>query len=535
MTAIRVNKSFARRRVFLGSMKVDSLSSSLFLLSGILTCWRSCWVSLTFIIGLLFATGDMAAGQEADTGNSLSGLAVAQAVEDVLIRVIRQAENSVVPIAMFREGGVAENSRVIGSRGFRVSDPASQPRLDAVPDAYGTGVVVSESGLILTNAHVFQSADDGAARIFIRRPGRPLWDEVRIKASDPYSDLAVLEGISPAFAKQRWRPMPLGDGEKVRKGQIVMTLGNPFALASDGEVSAGWGIISNLRRRLPPEPRSAKTPIRPSMHHLGTLIQTDAKLNLGTSGGPLLNLQGKMIGLTTSLAAIEGHETAAGYAIAVDAAFRRAVELLMEGREVEYGFMGIRPGELKLDERAAGQRGVRVQSVVNGGPAVGRILRMDVVTHIDGQQVYSLDALLLSIGRTPAHREVELRVLREGQPLVIPVKLTKNRIWGTAVATVRPPSWRGLQVEYPAAMRPFSDVWQIPSDCVIVRSVAAGSPADVAGLRPGMQIHRLGGIPVGSVGAFKQVSQELNGTVSAEVRDTSSGPPWIFEVAPLDE
>ena len=194
--------------------------------------------------------------------------------------------------------------------------------------------------------------------------------------------------------------------------------------------------------------------------------------------------------------------------------------------------MGIRPGELRWDERIAGQRGVRVQSVVNGGPAVGRVRRMDVVTHIGGQRVDSLDALLLSIGRTPAHQTVKLSVLREERPLTIPVKLTKNRIWGDAVATVQPLPWRGLRVEHPAAMRPFSDVWQIPTDCVIVQAVLPGTPADTAGLRPGMQIHRLAEIPVDSVAVFEQVSQELQGTVSVEVHDMRGGPPRMFEIAP---
>ena len=469
-------------------------------------------------------------GEESPHKESLSGLAVATALEEVLIQVIAEAADSVVPIAIFRAGGVAESNRIVGSRGFRVADPASTPPLDAVPDAYGTGVVVNDEGLILTNQHVVQGAV-AALRIFIRVPERPLWDEVRIKATDTYSDLAVLEGVSPGFAKRKWRPMPLGDGEKLRKGQIVITLGNPFALARDGEVSAGWGIVSNLRRKLPPTRGSAKTPRRPSMHHLGTLIQTDAKLNLGTSGGPLLNLQGEMIGLTTSLAAIEGHERAAGYALAVDQSFRRALGLLMQGREVEYGFMGIRPGELKESERIAGQRGVRVQSVINGGPVVGQVRRMDVVTHIDGESVDSLDGLLLRIGRSPAHQEVILRVLRKGRPLNIPVKLTKNRVWGDSIATVQPSSWRGLRIDHPAAMRPFSDVWQTPTECVVVREVFKGSPAEKAGIEPGMQIHRLGNVPTYSVAAFRQGIKDLTGPIQVEVQNPRGGPPEFYEIA----
>ncbi len=489
----------------------------------------SCLFAPIFFLGLITCSHSLALGEDSVPKVAGSGLAVVTALEDVLSNVIAESSISVVPIAIFRAGGVAETKRVIGGRGFRVKDPESVPPLDAVPDAYGTGVVVSDGGFILTNQHVIQGPVT-SMRIFIRVPDRPLWDEVRIKASDPYSDLAILEGVAPEFSTRKWRAMPLGDGSKARKGQIVLTLGNPFAIARDGQVSAGWGIISNLRRKLPPVRGPAKTPSRPSMHHLGTLIQTDAKLNLGTSGGPLMNLKGEMIGLTTSLAAIEGHERAAGYAIAVDKAFRRAMGLLMEGREVEYGFMGIRPGELKESERAAGRRGVRVQSVVNGGPAVGHVRRMDVVTHIDGTPVDSLDGLLLAIGCSPAHQEIQLRVLRNGDPLNVPVKLTKNRIWGDSIATVKASPWRGLRVDHPAAMRPFSDVWQIPTECVVVREVLKGSPADEAGIRTGMQIHRLEDFPVNSVSTFDQVSAGLSGTVRVEVRDLRGGPPEFFRI-----
>ena len=353
---------------------------------------------------------------------------------------------------------------------------------------------------------------------------------MRIKASDPYSDLAVLEGLSKEYAQRIWRPMPLGDGATLKKGQIVISLGNPFALARDGEVSAGWGIVSNLRRRLPRRTDSPKAPSRPTMHHLGTLIQTDAKLNLGASGGPLLNLRGEMVGLTTSLSAVEGHERAAGYAVAVDAAFRRALGLLMQGREVEYGFMGIRPGELKPQERAAGQRGVRVQSVINGGPAVGQVRRMDVITHINGDQVDSLNELLLRIGRAEAHQEVELKLLRNNRPLTIPVKLTKNRVWGESIATAARPAWRGIRVDHPAAMRPFLDVWQIPVECVTVREVIEGSAADQAGLRPGMHIYRLGETPTDSVESFYRMVSGLQGTIEVEVRNPRGGPAERFEI-----
>ena len=152
-------------------------------------------------------------------------------------------------------------------------------------------------------------------------------------------------------------PIALGTADDLKKGQIVVNLGNPYAIARDGQASAAWGIVSNLHRKAPATPSESDPTGRPTLHHFGTLIQTDARLNLGTSGGPLLDLRGDMVGLCVAFAAAPGYEAPGGYAIAVDATFRRAVETLQQGREVEYGFLGIQPTNLRPQEVMAGLKG----------------------------------------------------------------------------------------------------------------------------------------------------------------------------------
>src|SRR5262249_42495116 len=134
----------------------------------------------------------------------------------------------------------------------------------------------------------------------------------------------------------------------VRKGQIVIALGNPYAIARDGSASATWGIVSNISRQAMAEgePTDSEARRNETIHHLGTLIQLDARLDLGTSGGALLNLQGELIGMTTSLAAIVGYEKSAGFAIPFDDSMKRIIESLRQGKEVEYGFLGVTPGEI---------------------------------------------------------------------------------------------------------------------------------------------------------------------------------------------
>ena len=288
-------------------------------------------ISFPAIVSLLLAAALLTPLQTA--GQEITGLQAAVTMEKVLVQAIARAEKSVVAIALFHE-----DSDAYEMRGRQLD----RPPLDAVPDAFGTGVVIDRRGLILTNHHVVLRASlskeqNAEYRTYVRVADKPIWLTCRIKAADPRSDLAVLEIVEPTSGTLGLKPITFGNAASLKKGQIAIALGNPYSIARDGEVSASWGIISNLRRKTAPRPAVDK-PV--AVHHFNTLIQTDAKLNLGSSGGALLNLKGEMIGLTTSLAAIKGYEKSAGYALAVDATFLRAVETLKKAARSNTGFSG---------------------------------------------------------------------------------------------------------------------------------------------------------------------------------------------------
>ena len=199
---------------------------------------------------------------------------------------------------------------------------------DFIPNEYGAGVVVDRGGLILTAYQVLGEESD----YYVTTADHKIY-KATVKGADPRSDLAVL-----SIEATDLTPIALGNAAELKKGQIVISLGNPYAVARDGQASAAWGIVSNLGRKAPATPSESDPSGRPTLHHYGTLIQTDAKLNLGTSGGPLLNLKGEMVGLGVVLAAAAGYEAAGGYAIPVDETFRRALETLKQGREVRVRF-----------------------------------------------------------------------------------------------------------------------------------------------------------------------------------------------------
>ena len=468
------------------------------------------------------AAGDEDAQAEAD-------LEFVSAMERVLSRAIARAERSVVSIA--RRNKSAEYARGdIQPDLFRVSPrrlgtaPADPRDPDFVPNEFATGVVVDASGLVLTNAHVVDVDSDH----FVTTVDHKVF-EMRIKASDPRSDLAVLELKQPRLRGEHdFTPIALGDASTLKKGQIVVALGNPYAIARDGQTSASWGIIANLARKAGSPPRREQDGVVSDdikmLHHFGTLIQTDAKLNLGTSGGALLNLRGEMIGLTTSLAAAAGFEQPAGYAIPVDDTFRRVVETLKKGEEVEYGLLGIRPLHLDAGDVLRGLHGSRVDMAPAGDPAARAGVEMgDIITHVDGKPIYDADGLRLQVGKLPPGATTTLTILRGGQTLQKSVVLSKYPLALPQVVTSRPPAWRGLHVDYWTMTRHRFDIPDFPdplglgSASVSAREVETESPAWRAGLRPGARISRVGASPVDTPEEFRRAVAEKSGPVQLGV------------------
>ncbi len=428
-----------------------------------------------------------------------------EAMQQALVDVIAAREKSVVAIGMFRTNQDPFGDNPFGGPLGR--DRGQTPSLDAIPDAYATGVLVDDQGLILTCWHTLKDKHK-QTRQYVRLAGEPVWWQVRLRAADPFSDLAVLEIVDAkqVTSQVKLQPMPLGDAGSLRKGQLVITLGNPYAIARDGEASAGWGIVANLRRQAAPqEGQQLPHQRRPGLHHLGTLIQTDAKLNLGTSGGALLNLEGKMVGLTTSLAALEGYEKAAGYAIAVDDTFRRALKLLKEGREVEYGFLGVRLRDLTHQERAAGWYGIRIEGVIDGGPASGRLRPGDIVTHVQGQPILGVSPMMREISRHAPATQLRLTVARPTPERLVPnfasVQLTKKHITAEKVVTIPRPAWRGIRIDYSTASDLLLGAGRIDPG-VRIEEVAPHSAGATAQLKVGQRITHVGDVAVNTPAEF---------------------------------
>jgi S1-C subfamily serine protease len=454
---------------------------------------------------------------------SPSGLDAVAAIEKTLVDVIARTEKSVVAIARVRRERPGETFQLesrpdpFGRRPMPLAPP--QPTdPDFIPNEYAAGVVVGR-GLVLTAAHVLGDESD----YYVTTIEHKVY-KATVRAADPRSDLAVL-----AIAATDLPPINFGNADDLKKGQIVIGLGNPYAIARDGQPSAAWGIVANLQRKAPATPSEADPTGRPALYHYGTLIQTDARLGLGTSGGPLVNLRGEMVGLSVALAATAGCEAAGGYAIPVDATFRRAVETLKRGREVEYGFLGIQPTNLQQDEVLRGATGMRVSQVLPGTPAARFGLKPgDVIAAVDGTPLHDSDGLVLNVGKLPADAVTHLSVLRGGVMRTVSVELSKYAVRGRKIVTQPDPAWRGLRVEYLTAMVDEEGRLQFGSaavdSAVAVVEVADGSPAAMAGLRRGMLITHVDGLPVRTPKEFALAVARNRGPVQLRMASDEQNP-----------
>jgi S1-C subfamily serine protease len=286
--------------------------------------------------------------------------------------------------------------------------------------------------------------------------------------------------------------------------------------------------VANTARKTPPEPEDADPASKRSLHHFGTLIQADVHMHEGSGGGPLVNLRGEMVGLCVTLSGVPACETS-GMAIPVDKTFLRVIDVLKQGREVEYGFLGIQPVNLPQQQLIAGLHGTRVDRIVPGTPAARYGLREDdIITSVNGQPIYDVDGLYLEVGRLPVEATAHLAVLRNGSKLDIDVTLSKYPVRGKKIVTVKPDSWRGLRVDYPSALLEAETFTRgsnlLVDDAVEVAEIEPDTVAAHSGIKRGMLISAVDGQPVRTPKEFLAATVAKDGPVKLklEAGDLSS-------------
>lgn len=471
----------------------------------------------------------------------------ALALEETVVKLVERIEPSVVSIARVKpapyDPALDRVNPFERMRLLQELPPTNPEHPDFQPNEFGTGLVIAgangDERLILTNYHVVRggpvapatSANDGTVLI-LRFADRRRCD-ASIIAADPRSDLAVLR---PHFKPGELRaaelkPLDWSAAAPVKKGQFVVLFGNPHALARDGSASVGWGMVGNLTRR--PLPWTKDFAAKVMLYRLGNLMQIDGRLNLGASGGPVVNLKGELVGLSTSLAAVDGYEKSAGFAIPFDELTRRVVKSLVAGHEVEYGMLGIQPVDVlptdfqRLGISAPQAAAAEAKLVQRDAPAErAGIEAGDVLLRVNDQPVLSDYDLMRLVGQYPPEAEVDILVWRQqrrGEPFTVRVKLGKwpvqDDLAEAIVATTpRFAPWRGLTVDYPTARAKYSSDRLEGSGpyrrAVVVLNVADDSPARAAELQPGDFISHVNRTPVQTPAEFHNAVKAATGPVT---------------------
>ena len=262
-------------------------------------------------------------------------------------------------------------------------------------DGGGSGVVITPDGFTLTSAHVVARTEGKGRASFV--DGREL--DFTVVGSDPLSDLAVLRVDARDLV-----PAELGDAERLRVGQLVVAIGNPHGFT--GSVTAG--VVSALGRSLPTRSGANERVV-------DNVIQTDAALNPGNSGGALADGRGRVVGINTAVAGV-----GLGLAVPINAATRRIVGALMAEGRFRRAYLGIAGGPRPLPPRLARElgrkSGVEIAQVVEGGPAdLAGMRAEDLIVELEGTPIEGMDDLQRVVVGEVIGRAVRAKVVRGGR------------------------------------------------------------------------------------------------------------------------
>jgi len=270
----------------------------------------------------------------------------------------------------------------------------------------GSGVIVSPEGIILTNHHVIEGADEIEVAFADGRKRT-----AKLIGSDPETDIAVLK----IDAKDLPPPITLGKMESVQVGDVVLAIGNPFGVGQ----TVTSGIVSALGRN------------QLGINTFENFIQTDAAINPGNSGGALVDTKGNLIGINTAIYSRSGGNMGIGFAIPVNTA-KQVMESIVTNGSVTRGWIGVEPQNLSKELAESlnlpkDTTGVLISGVLDGGPADKAGMKPgDVLTQVNGQAVNDVAALLNRIAQTNPGDEAKVTLLRKGKELSIRIQVGKR-------------------------------------------------------------------------------------------------------------
>ncbi|MGH7503628.1 MAG: trypsin-like peptidase domain-containing protein [Longimicrobiales bacterium] len=466
------------------------------------------------------ATTPVVANREVEQAAGLSEafISIAQAVTPAVVRI--EAERSF-------ESSEGWRSRLFDRFGQESPDG---PGFDGLPEvAGGTGILLSEDGLILTNNHVIASADRLTVELSDKRTF-----EASLVGADPTTDLAVLRIRASGLPAAR-----LGDSDNLRVGEWVLAIGNPgFGDEGTLDFTVTSGIISAKGRPLNVIPEGIDESDPSALDYLiEDFIQTDAVINPGNSGGPLVNLGGLVVGVNTAIASSTGFSEGYGFAIPANLARRVARDLIEHGH-VRRPLLGVSISEVSPEDaevyRLPSIAGVLVEDFAANSPAKDAGLeRHDVITALDGRRVDRLGQLQRLVAQKDPGDTMRLSVIRFGDTLTATVRLGEARL-----ATAEPAA--------PRPSAPLSDLGLDLADLdeatsrtlgfatatgVVIVDVQPWGPAFRKNIAPGLRLVSVSGTAVASARqARAQLRSIPSGGIASLVLEAPDGRIYIANV-----
>ena len=286
--------------------------------------------------------------------------------------------------------------------GEMFKDFENQKPTERKASALGSGFIIEESGIVITNNHVIANAEDILVRVGDKEY------KAKLVGADPYMDVAVLK----METKDKFKPVKFGDSDLARVGDWAVAIGNPFGLG--GTVTAG--IISARNRDI-------------NLTRYDDFIQTDASINQGNSGGPLFNLKGEVIGINTAILG-QGGSIGIGFAIPANAA-SNVIDQLIEFGETKRGWLGVRIQEVTKEiaevEKLKKPQGALVASVGEKSPAdKAGVKAGDIILEFDGKKIDTMRKLPKVVANTQVGKSVQLKIWRNKK--LITKKLILGRL-----------------------------------------------------------------------------------------------------------
>ncbi|MGQ0629033.1 MAG: Do family serine endopeptidase [Phycisphaerales bacterium] len=467
------------------------------------------------ILGLSLGLGPTGMSALADPPTSTEVEAALQRANDLSIafeKVAADASPAVVNITASKQvAGPGDDDmdlmfrRFFGQRGME--------RTPQLAQSLGSGVIVSNDGYILTNNHVIE----GASLVTVKLGDNASYT-ARIVGADPATDIAVLK-----VEGERLPAVKLADSDKVRVGEWVMAIGNPFGL--DQTVTAG--IVS----------AKGRTQRAGGLQEVQyqDFIQTDASINPGNSGGPLLNLRGEIVGINSAILSRAGGSIGIGFAIPANLA-RSVMDSLIATGEVRRSWLGVFMQDLNPDLAKSfefpGVQGVLVSDVAPSSPAAIAGFRPgDIITRYDGRPVANRDALQNLVGVTPPGKTVDVEFHREGKPASKRVAVTQ-RDPSQVVAVPEVDVLRSLAAEGGLGIEGQSVTPEIAEKLrdrkalgVVVTKVEKRSAAEMVGIVPGDVVTSLNNFIVRDAAEFREAIKRIDLARGVRIGVRSNGVP----------